>query len=226
MDRPVTIATSYTDISSSPRISVTLRRVGGKLWIACRTLDCLSERIRCSSGSSDGSAISKSLLRSESPWSSSEASRCHRLFLRIIRAELIAIRVTQVEKDDLPSNPFICTKAFIQQSWSTSSVSWLFLVICCTIPDTKFRWRLHNSTYAQCLPFCANSTNDSLLAVAIRPTDGSSICPVTRYTEPPLALRAKLSCHRLISPPTFFSDGWTRQQQRTRSDHPELCSHS
>lgn len=41
-----------------------------------------------------------------------------------IKAELVAIRVNQVEKEHLPSNLPICKNAFISVSWRTSSVSW------------------------------------------------------------------------------------------------------
>ena len=41
---------------------------------------------------------------------------CHRLFLSFISAELIAIRVTQVEKADLPSNALMLRNALIHVS--------------------------------------------------------------------------------------------------------------
>src|SRR5271163_202964 len=133
----------------------------------CPTRNCISMRRKCSSGLFDGSVISSGLRRLASSQSSRDASRCHFLFLSIIKAELMAIRVNQVENADLPSKVLMWTKAFSSVSWITSSVSWLFLVIRCTIWNIRGRYRSHNSAYAQFPPFCAVATRNSSLAVFI-----------------------------------------------------------
>src|SRR5271163_648398 len=166
-DNPAITAISLMDPSCDRRISVTLRRRGDSLWIACPTRNCISMQRKFSSGLFDGSVISSGLRRLASSQSSRDASRCHLLFLSIIKAELMAIRVNQVENADLPSKVLMWTKAFSSVSWITSSVSWLFLVIRCTIWNIRGRYRSHNSAYAQFPPFCAVATRNSSLAVFI-----------------------------------------------------------
>ena len=53
---------------------------------------------------------------SESSKLSKEHSRVLRLFRIIIKAELMGIRVSHVEKADLPSKLWKCAKAFIRES--------------------------------------------------------------------------------------------------------------
>jgi hypothetical protein len=71
--------------------------------MACRTSRILSFSRQRSSGFREGSTISMTLRLSGSTGSSSDDSLFVRLLLIVVRAELIAILVTQVEKADLPS---------------------------------------------------------------------------------------------------------------------------
>ena len=82
--------------------------------MACLTSRILSGSRKRSSGFRDGSDISLSLQLPGSEGSSSEYSFFVRLLL--IRAELIAILVTQVENSDLPSKVPICKKPLIHES--------------------------------------------------------------------------------------------------------------
>jgi hypothetical protein len=78
-----------------------VRSFEGKRLMACLTSRIVSASRQRSSGFRDGSDISLALQLPGSEGSSSEYSFFVRLLLIIVRAELIAILVTQVEKADL-----------------------------------------------------------------------------------------------------------------------------
>ena len=84
--------------------------------MALRTSRIRSVSKHCSSGFREGSSVSMTLRLSGSTGSSRDNSLFVRLLLIIVRAELIAILVTQVEKADLPSKVPICVKPFIHES--------------------------------------------------------------------------------------------------------------
>ncbi len=92
--------------------------------IALRTSPARSFSTYCFSGSGAESVISQSA--SPSLLFCAETSRELRLFRRIIRAELMPMRVSQVEKVDLPSKLWRWRNALKKASWTASSASsWL-----------------------------------------------------------------------------------------------------
>ena len=101
--------------------------LGRRFVIALRTSLARSFSTYCFSGSGAESVISQSA--SLSLLLCAETSRELRLFRKIISAELIPMRVNQVEKVDRPSKLWRWRNALRNASWTASSASsWLRII--------------------------------------------------------------------------------------------------
>jgi hypothetical protein len=114
---PRACAISRIEYPLACQSSTTCRQRGGSRSIASLSNASFSLRTQLLSGSSPRNFNSQgACLPLGSLVSSSESSKQFRFFRKIISAELIAIRVSQVEKFALSSNIFRCVKALIKES--------------------------------------------------------------------------------------------------------------
>src|SRR6266403_4702211 len=121
------------------------------------------------SGFGEGSGTSHPIpFASDSP-KPMDVSRELRFLRRVISAELIAMRVSHVEKLDLPSKFLMWMKALIKASWSASSASSRFLVMRCAL-WTSFRARgSHSAPKASACPCFAAATKACSHIVVVSP---------------------------------------------------------
>lgn len=122
-ERPMRRAVSRVVNSSSSRKRMAARIPGFNWPIAANKIRTPSRCKYLASGPGLGSGISKAdAVPSSLPESSMDTSRITRPLRSNMRASLMAIRVSQVEKEDFPSN--LCKwKALAKVCWTTSSAS-------------------------------------------------------------------------------------------------------
>src|ERR1700740_2500640 len=123
-ETPISPAISFIEWPCSACSSRGRRMLGRRFVIALRTSLARSFSTYCFSGSGAESVISQSA--SLSLLLCAGTSRELRLFRKIISAELIPMRVNQVEKVDRPSKLWRWRNALRNASWTASSASsWL-----------------------------------------------------------------------------------------------------
>src|SRR6266481_4202169 len=112
---------------------------------------------------------------SSTPGPCAEISRELRFFRRIISAELIPMRVSQVEKVDLPSKLLRCRNALRRESCTASSASSRFRVMRCTVRKSFSACARYNASSAAVSPlFAVASKLASFVHVTSCRADGAA----------------------------------------------------